>query len=201
MSKLIHSVLSVLPYLLLIGCGEAAVSDPVITDDVVSFNAPQGTVTITALAGDSWRVQCIPDGIGLPKLENLIYTEKTGNREKVSVDTRQGSFLITSASGGSQVRIRKRNGQISFVSADGKVILEEAPDTRSVTIGKTGDLNSLAVSQSFITPKDEFLFGTGQFQDCYLNIRGLTRRLTQVNTQISIPMIGIRYPVEQLRTD
>ena len=189
MSKLIHSVLSVLPYLLLIGCGEAAVSDPVITDDVVSFNAPQGTVTITALAGDSWRVQCIPDGIGLPKLENLIYTEKTGNREKVSVDTRQGSFLITSASGGSQVRIRKRNGQISFVSADGKVILEEAPDTRSVTIGKTGDLNSLAVSQSFITPKDEFLFGTGQFQDGYLNIRGLTRRLTQVNTQISIPMI------------
>jgi alpha-D-xyloside xylohydrolase len=189
MSKLIHSVLSVLPYLLLIGCGETAVSDPVITDDVVSFNAPQGTVTITALAGDSWRVQCIPDGIGLPKLENLIYTEKTGNREKVSVDTRQGSFLITSASGGSQVRIRKRNGQISFVSADGKVILEEAPDTRSVTIGKTGDLNSLAVSQSFITPKDEFLFGTGQFQDGYLNIRGLTRRLTQVNTQISIPMI------------
>ena len=189
MSKLIHSALSVLPYLLLIGCGEAAVSDPVITDDAVSFNAPQGTVTITALAGDSWRVQCIPDGIGLPKLENLIYTEKTGNREKVSVDTRQGSFLITSASGGSQVKIRKRNGQISFVSADGKVILEEAPDTRSVTIGKTGDLNSLAVSQSFITPKDEFLFGTGQFQDGYLNIRGLTRRLTQVNTQISIPMI------------
>ena len=189
MSKLIHSALSVLPYLLLIGCGEAAVSDPVITDDAVSFNAPQGTVTITALAGDSWRVQCIPDGIGLPKLENLIYTAKTGSREKVSVDTRQGSFLITSASGGSQVKIKKRNGQISFVSADGKVILEEAPDTRSVTIGKTGDLNSLAVSQSFITPKDEFLFGTGQFQDGYLNIRGLTRRLTQVNTQISIPMI------------
>ena len=41
----------------------------------------------------------------------------------------------------------------------------------------------------FDSPKDEFLFGLGQFQDGYSNIRGLSRRLTQVNTQISIPML------------
>ena len=41
----------------------------------------------------------------------------------------------------------------------------------------------------FVSPKDEYIYGTGQFQDGYLNIRGLTRRLTQVNTQISIPFI------------
>ena len=39
----------------------------------------------------------------------------------------------------------------------------------------------------FYSPDDEFIYGTGQFQDGYLNVRGLTRRLTQVNTQISIP--------------
>ena len=39
------------------------------------------------------------------------------------------------------------------------------------------------------SPDDEALFGLGQFQDGYSNIRGLTRRLTQVNTQISIPML------------
>lgn len=42
---------------------------------------------------------------------------------------------------------------------------------------------------SFNSPKDEFLFGLGQFQDGYSNVRGLSRRLTQVNTQISIPML------------
>ena len=42
---------------------------------------------------------------------------------------------------------------------------------------------------SFDSPDDEFLFGLGQFQDGYSNVRGLTRRLTQVNTQISIPML------------
>ena len=39
------------------------------------------------------------------------------------------------------------------------------------------------------SPEDEYLFGLGQFQDGYTNVRGLTRRLTQVNTQISIPML------------
>ena len=44
-------------------------------------------------------------------------------------------------------------------------------------------------SLTFASPKDECLFGLGQFQDGYSNVRGLSRRLTQVNTQISIPML------------
>ncbi len=42
---------------------------------------------------------------------------------------------------------------------------------------------------AFDSPEDEYLFGLGQFQDGYGNVRGLSRRLTQVNTQISIPML------------
>ncbi|MBR1448570.1 MAG: glycosyl hydrolase family 31 [Prevotella sp.] len=41
----------------------------------------------------------------------------------------------------------------------------------------------------FQSAADECLYGLGQFQDGYTNIRGLSRRLTQVNTQISIPML------------
>ena len=42
---------------------------------------------------------------------------------------------------------------------------------------------------AFTSAKDECLFGLGQFQDGYSNVRGLSRRLTQVNTQISLPML------------
>jgi alpha-D-xyloside xylohydrolase len=42
---------------------------------------------------------------------------------------------------------------------------------------------------TFTSPSDECLFGLGQFQDGYSNVRGLSRRLTQVNTQISLPML------------
>ena len=42
---------------------------------------------------------------------------------------------------------------------------------------------------AFRSPQDEHLYGLGQFQDGFSNVRGLSRRLTQVNTQISIPML------------
>ena len=42
---------------------------------------------------------------------------------------------------------------------------------------------------AFRSDKDEHLYGLGQFQDGFSNVRGLSRRLTQVNTQISIPML------------
>ena len=56
----------------------------------------------------------------------------------------------------------------------------------------TATLHSMQGTQatlSFLSPQDEHLYGLGQFQDGYSNIRGLSRRLTQVNTQISIPML------------
>jgi len=45
------------------------------------------------------------------------------------------------------------------------------------------------VQDVFVSPPDEYLFGSGQFQDGYLNVRGLPRRLTQVNTQIAMPFL------------
>ena len=52
-----------------------------------------------------------------------------------------------------------------------------------------GDEPTQEATLTFVSPQDEFLFGLGQFQDGYGNVRGLSRRLTQVNTQISIPML------------
>ena len=45
------------------------------------------------------------------------------------------------------------------------------------------------MEQDFISPPDEHLFGSGEFQDGYLDIRDLPRRLTQVNSQIAIPFL------------
>ena len=50
-------------------------------------------------------------------------------------------------------------------------------------------MNGEEATLSFTTSPSESLFGLGQFQDGYSNVRGLSRRLTQVNTQISLPML------------
>ncbi len=51
------------------------------------------------------------------------------------------------------------------------------------------DMEGEQATLTFQSPKDEYLYGLGQFQDGYTNVRGLSRRLTQVNTQISLPMV------------
>ena len=82
-------------------------------------------------------------------------------------------------------------------SLDIAVHIDETQQTVTVT-DKSGrivfratrhEMRNGAATLVFDSPKDEHLFGLGQFQDGYSDVRGLIRRLTQVNTQISIPMI------------
>ena len=185
MRRAFHLLSFFLTLAILFSCADADIKAG---SDYVSLQVPQGTLTIRALADNAIRVQCIPQGVDLPQLEELIYTEPSDagfaeinqTPKKVNAITKNGNLKVS---------VNTRTGQITFTDSNGKVLLEEAAGSRSVTVGETGGMQSLAVSQSFVTPNDEFLFGSGQFQDGYLNIRGLTRRLTQVNTQISIPMI------------
>ena len=164
-----------------------------VTVNVDDFSAiigmPDGTLTVTPMNGNAIRVQYVPKDIKLPQLENLIYTETQDHHYIRCSQNLRGQVIVRCEDGNLKAVVNTRTGNIKFKDSNGNVILSEYPRSRSVVSGKTGSLNSLSVSQSFITGPDEFLFGTGQFQDGYLNIRGLTRRLTQVNTQISIPMI------------
>ena len=77
------------------------------------------------------------------------------------------------------------------VSVDRKKGLVCVKDKRGrVVFSATAhELHDGVATLRFTSPKDEYLYGLGQFQDGYTNIRGLSRRLTQVNTQISIPML------------
>jgi alpha-D-xyloside xylohydrolase len=76
---------------------------------------------------------------------------------------------------------------LSFLDADGNLLLRECD--HSVVPAEVQGEPAWAASARFDSPAGEHLYGTGQFQDGYLDIRGLTRRLTQVNTQIALPMI------------
>lgn len=85
------------------------------------------------------------------------------------------------------VKVSASDGRISFLSSDGRVILgEEGSQIQSSSV--QGEQTYVS-TQTFHSPSDEYLYGLGQFQDGYLNVRGLTRRLTQVNTQIAIPFV------------
>ena len=175
--------------ILLTACSGSFVTNPVLDGNSISFQTPQGKLILTTLESNAFRVQCIPDGLELPKLEELVFTTQSDKDYSLSFSQTGKNIIVSTRDNELEAHINARTGVITFTDAQGNTILKESAGSRSITPGKTRSLNSLAVSQSFLTGPDEFLFGTGQFQDGYLNIRGLTRRLTQVNTQISIPMI------------
>jgi len=77
------------------------------------------------------------------------------------------------------VRIDRKRGIVSVKDKQGKTVFTATAH----------QLNNGVATLRFRSAADECLYGLGQFQDGFTNIRGLSRRLTQVNTQISIPML------------
>lgn len=132
-----------------------------------------GILCIEPLREDAMRVRFVPEGARLP--EELVFTEKAPTPSYRVQRLPGGDILI--ATERMQARYCEATGALSFLDADGMVLLEEKPGPRQPD------------AVTFLSPEYEHLYGTGQFQDGYLDIRGLTRRLTQVNTQISVPMI------------
>ena len=78
-----------------------------------------------------------------------------------------------------QVRVDNKRQQVVIRDKGGKAVF-------TATCHRFHDGEA---TLAFASAKDECLFGLGQFQDGYSNVRGLSRRLTQVNTQISLPML------------
>ena len=78
-------------------------------------------------------------------------------------------------------------GTLSIKDKTGRVVFTATRHT--LQQHTVQDLVTNDATLAFASPKDECLFGLGQFQDGFSNVRGLSRRLTQVNTQISIPML------------
>jgi len=117
---------------------------------------------------------------------SLVFTEKVATP---AFTFNESALELTLATEKMSVVVNRSTGALKFIDSKGKLLLAEEVDGRSVIPSTVqGELTFIA-RQKFVSPADEYIFGTGQFQDGYMNIKGLTRRLTQVNTQISIPFI------------
>ena len=127
-----------------------------------TVNFGRGRLTVKKLARNAVRIQYDEGATVSDELPDWLYVkhDEVGKCDvKVDVDAQRQVLTI-----------RNRAGQEVFKA------------TRH-------QLESGKATLSFLSPKDEYLYGLGQFQDGYSNVRGLSRRLTQVNTQISIPML------------
>ena len=144
-----------------------------------------GTLKLTPLDERSVRIQftggeevtegLIPEWIYTGQDRDVHTRVRTAENGTTLMSTSLMSVEADPAAG--TVTVRNAEGECVFRATGHS--LEPAP------------LDGHALYRATLTadsPEGEALFGLGQFQDGYLDVRGLTRRLTQVNTQISIPM-------------
>lgn len=87
------------------------------------------------------------------------------------------------------LEVNRKTGNLTFFDGSGKIILNEKAGSRKFIPSSVMGEKCFIVEQSFNSPSDEFILGLGQFQDGNFNIKGISRRLTQVNSQIAIPFI------------
>lgn len=149
----------------------------------VDITLADGTLNIFPLNESTVRIRFYK-GIE-EKLPELILTTTTQTPEFNVFDL---SSTLELRMKNITVVLDKQDGKLSFKDNSGKIFLSEKTERKLTPDSVMGEPCFVA-EQSFISPKDEYIFGLGQFQDGHFNLKGITRRLTQVNSQISLPFI------------
>jgi alpha-D-xyloside xylohydrolase len=104
------------------------------------------------------------------------------------------AFTVSSDSSGFHITTNKLkvdvaadSGSVRFSRKDGKTILAEVPNPRLKGTDDPGAPR--AIEQTFLLSPDEVLYGLGQHQEGFLNVRDVPVRLLQANTDIAIPFL------------
>ena len=88
-----------------------------------------------------------------------------------------------------KVEVDETTGTVRFFTAGGDPILAEQPQGgRSVPAADVGD-SSDSLRQTFQLSPAEALYGLGQHQEGFFNLRGIPVQLLQANTNIAIPFL------------
>ena len=88
-----------------------------------------------------------------------------------------------------QVTIDRNTGAVRFLSAEGVSILSEAPDRGRVLPRQGQQGAAQGVEQHFALSPGEALYGLGQHQEGFFNLRNIPLRLLQANTNIAVPFL------------
>lgn len=143
--------------------------------DAVTYTS--GDLVVKPVAKNAVRIQYIPKG----KKKNLVSQLPDWLYVKHD-EVKNCNVVVENDTVNHILRIKDKRGKVFFTAT--KHTLKQFN-----TSAYSQNPGFYEATLTFDSPKDEYLYGLGQFQDGYSNVRGLSRRLTQVNTQISIPML------------
>ncbi|HEV8283118.1 MAG TPA: TIM-barrel domain-containing protein [Chitinophagaceae bacterium] len=152
--------------------------------DHLSIQLSEGILNITSLSDKAIRVQWEKDN--MKEEREFILINKFPVPAFQFSETPSKLKLSTKAI---TVLFDKHTGTIDYSDHEGKIFLGEKDGSRKLKPDTIAGQNCFIAEQSFNSPSDEYLFGLGQFQDGHYNLRNVSRKLIQVNSQIAIPFL------------
>ncbi len=89
-----------------------------------------------------------------------------------------------------KVEIDRATSSVRFLTAAGQPVLnEQERDGRTITPLDVDGMHTYEIRQDFLLSANEALYGLGQHQEGFLNLRDIPVRLLQANTNIAIPFL------------
>jgi len=89
-----------------------------------------------------------------------------------------------------KVELNRATGSVRFLTLSGQPLLSEQPEGgRTFTPVNIDGMHSYETRQDFLLSPDEALYGLGQHQEGFFNLRDIPVRLLQANTNICIPFL------------
>src|ERR1017187_10830571 len=141
-------------------------------------------LTIRPMAESAMRVRCAKEAaVESPSI--VLLQPASTPAFKVSLN----AATVVLATSRMKAVFDRKNGALHFTDGSGHTFLSEIPSTRRLDQTAVQGEATFEAEQAFLSPPGEHLFGSGEFQDGFLDIRDLPRRLTQVNSQIAIPFL------------
>jgi alpha-D-xyloside xylohydrolase len=163
---------------------------------ILTYRYDSEILQIEAWGPNALRVRATQEA-AFPE-ENWSLTETVPDSNDISVKISEEQAYITN---GSIVATLSRLGKLSIANTHGKVLLEEFSRTRlDVTDPKCSALNIAArefkprlgsdswhLTARFESEPTEQIFGMGQYQQPFLDLKGADLELAQRNSQASVP--------------
>ena len=134
--------------------------------DKLIIQLSEGVLTLTPLSEKAIRVQWEKDKMK-EEQEFVLINKLPVPAFKLS-DAGGKLKLTTSAV---TVSFDKQTNAIEYADNNGKIFLREKAGSRKLQPNTIGGQDYFVVEQTFDSPKDQFLFGLGQFHDCICKSR------------------------------
>ena len=151
--------------------------------DRLSIQLSDGAMNLIPLSGKAIRVQWQK---GMKEEREFVLINKLPVPAFKVSETPSKLKLSTNAI---TATFDKQTGAINYSDNTGKLFLSESAGSRKLKPDTVAGQNCFVAEQSFDSPPGEYLFGLGQFQDGQYNLRNVSRKLIQVNSQIAIPFL------------